>query len=97
MQQRDRDRYFTVVSNLWGHPVTEVQDGDVVIIWPLIQTQVALQGVFQLTKRNKHEKTFFSGGINNVTRSNLIFIIIISEIILLVKHELHKNIVLEYK
>lgn len=44
---------FKQGSNLRRHPVTEVQDGDVVIVGSLIQTQVVLQRVLQLREKEK--------------------------------------------
>lgn len=43
------------VSNLRCHPVTEIQDWDVVVVGPLVQTQVVLQRVFQLTEKTTQE------------------------------------------
>lgn len=47
-------------SNLWCHPVAEIQDGYVVIVRPLVQTQISLEGVFQLKKCTKKQKMFSS-------------------------------------
>lgn len=42
-------------SNLRRHPVTEIQDGDVVVVGSLVQTQISLQGVLQLmNEENRH-------------------------------------------
>lgn len=35
-------------THLRCHPVTEVKDGNVVSVWPLVETQVSLQRVSQL-------------------------------------------------
>lgn len=42
-------------SNLRCHPMTEVQDGDIVGVRPLVQTQVTLQKVLQL-REEMHTK-----------------------------------------
>lgn len=42
-------------THLWCHPMTEVQDGDVVGVRPLVQTQVTLQKVLQL-REEMHTK-----------------------------------------
>ena len=49
-QHRERKRE-RACPNLRCHPVTEIQDGCVVIVGPLVQTQIILQGVFQLTDK----------------------------------------------
>lgn len=50
-------------SNLRCQSVTEIQDGHVVIVGPLVQTQIILQRVFQLTdKTHTHKKSELSVG-----------------------------------
>lgn len=44
-------KLHTQGSNLRCHPMTEVQDGDVVVVRSLVQTQVVLQRVFQLKQK----------------------------------------------
>ena len=43
-------------THLRGHPVTEVHDGDVVGLWPLVHTQVAPQTVLQLRERERESE-----------------------------------------
>lgn len=40
-------------ANLRRHAVTEVQNGDVVRVWPLIHTQIWPQAIPQLHKKKK--------------------------------------------
>lgn len=45
-------------SNLRRHSVTEVQDGHVVVVGSLVQTQVILQRVFHLREMEKIRKKY---------------------------------------
>ena len=44
-------------SNLRRHSVTEIQDGNIVVVRSLVQTQIVLQRVFQLKDRQTHTRT----------------------------------------
>lgn len=38
-------------THLRCHPMADVHDGDILCIWPLIKTQISLQGILQLNIR----------------------------------------------
>ena len=48
-------------TDLWRHAMTEVHDGNVVGVRPLVQTQVVSQAVLQLEKRDRDNNRWKRG------------------------------------